>query len=57
MKNLFKTFNNVEQNNNENFTVTSGVGLGLSTTKILVEAHGGKINIASNENKGTHVTV
>lgn len=38
-------------------TNTGGSGIGLTITKALVEAHGGKIFVQSNINKGTIVTI
>lgn len=38
-------------------TKTKGFGLGLSVTKLVVELHGGRLKIASEENKGTVVTI
>ena len=35
----------------------NSVGLGLTLTKIIVEAHGGRLEVASRENEGTSVTV
>jgi signal transduction histidine kinase len=35
----------------------AGTGLGLPLTKKLVEMHGGRLEIASEPNKGTQVTI
>lgn len=38
-------------------TKPDGIGLGLAYCKKTVEAHGGDINISSEQDKGTTVTV
>jgi signal transduction histidine kinase len=38
-------------------TKTGGSGLGLSVTRLVVELHGGRLRIASEENRGTSVSV
>ena len=48
--NLFNNFTRAESNINTN---KSGMGLGLSITKSLVEIMGGSISLTSKENEGT----
>jgi len=43
--------------NNETACKTKGLGLGLTTAKIITELHNGKIEINSNENIGTLVKI
>jgi two-component system, NtrC family, sensor histidine kinase HydH len=38
-------------------TKQDGTGLGLATTKRIAEAHGGRIDVASDEGKGTRFTI
>ena len=38
-------------------TKTKGTGLGLSVTRLVVELHGGRLKIASEQNKGTVVSI
>jgi two-component system sensor histidine kinase PilS (NtrC family) len=38
-------------------TKDGGTGLGLPTVKLIVEAHGGTMNISSRQDKGTDVTI
>lgn len=38
-------------------TKDTGYGLGLSTAKIIIEAHGGRINVESEADEGTVVTI
>ncbi|NGX61061.1 MAG: Sensor protein ZraS [Chlamydiae bacterium] len=38
-------------------TKTKGTGLGLAEAKKVIEAHGGKLSITSQENKGTEVVI
>ena len=51
---LFKLFALVQSNSDKTIT-TSGIGLGLSVTKQLVEKLGGNINISTAPNQGTEV--
>ncbi len=55
LENIFARFYRTDLSRTRNDT--NGVGLGLAITKAVVEAHGGKILVSSNENIGTTFTV
>ncbi|OOQ60941.1 sensor histidine kinase [Mucilaginibacter pedocola] len=54
VKHVFDKFHRVPAGNVHN---VKGTGLGLSYVKYIVEAHGGKITVASELNKGTEFTL
>ena len=51
---IFERFYRSDLSRNKN---TGGSGIGLTITKALVEAHGGKIHLESKANEGTTVTI
>lgn len=51
---VFEEFEQAETSTERNF---GGTGLGLTITKMLVEIHKGKINVESEKNKGTKITI
>ena len=53
LQHVFERFYRADTSN----TATQGVGLGLSVTRHIVEAHGGEIRIDSRFGEGTRVTV
>ncbi len=55
LDNIFKEFHMAD--NAEGWNKAGSSGLGLSITKMLVELHNGKIDIQSELNKGTTVTI
>ncbi len=55
LENIFKEFHMAE--NAEGWNKAGSSGLGLSITKMLVELHAGKIEMESQLNKGTTVTI
>ncbi len=55
LDNIFKEFHMAD--NAEGWNKAGSSGLGLSITKMLVELHNGKIDIQSEINKGTTVTI
>eukprot|EP00347_Sterkiella_histriomuscorum_P020398 403337956 len=55
LSNLFQIFNNA-QINESGMIATSGIGLGLSMSKDLLQALNGKVSIESVKNQGTEVT-
>jgi signal transduction histidine kinase len=54
LKKIFNRFYQVEKHLTRKH---GGMGIGLSAAKEIVEAHGGKINVESVENKGSRFTV
>lgn len=54
IKNVFERFYRSDLSRNRG---TGGTGIGLTITKALVEAHGGRVNIESEEGKGTKVII
>jgi len=51
---IFDKFYRVSRQETENIT---GTGLGLSTSKLIVNLHGGTINVASEINRGSEFTI
>lgn len=51
---IFERFYRADQSRNR---LTGGSGIGLTITKAIVEAHGGKIEVHSNEGQGTEFMV
>lgn len=54
---LFRRYSRLEGNGNSNGCATKGNGLGLYIARQIVEAHGGRINVTSEEPEGTTFTV
>ncbi|NQU77882.1 PAS domain-containing sensor histidine kinase, partial [Candidatus Falkowbacteria bacterium] len=54
---IFERFYRVDKSRSHNIAGTKGTGLGLAICKWAVEAHNGKIEIASKINKGTIFTI
>ncbi len=52
LENIFELFNTTELLNHK-----EGLGLGLATTKFIVDFHSGKINVSNNEAEGARVTL
>lgn len=55
-KSLGKVFEKFVQISHRDFKATRGTGLGLTITKEIIEQHGGKIKVESEEGKGTKFT-
>lgn len=55
LENIFKPFFTTRSGGTE--ALKMGFGLGLVTSKMIIEAHGGNIRIDSEENKGTTVII
>lgn len=54
---ISKVFEKYYGIDNEKSIKTKGLGLGLTTAKMICDLHGGKIDIKSEEDKGTFVTI
>lgn len=55
-QNLFIAFRNAQKSTSSHSLSKSGIGIGLSNSKCLVQALGGTIDLQSKPNKGTIVT-
>ncbi|MBM6860275.1 sensor histidine kinase, partial [Clostridium saudiense] len=54
LKNIFKRFYRVDSSRARK---TGGVGVGLTISKSIIEAHGGHINVKSKLNKGSEFII
>ena len=54
---IFEPFFSTREIDDLNNAVTTGIGLGLTIADNIIKIHNGKIEIESNENKGSQVTV
>lgn len=54
IKKVFNEFEQAEVSTSRNY---GGTGLGLSIVNMLVKLHGGKVELSSNQNQGTTVTI